>query len=61
MKGIVVMEMSGIYSQFGFEYQKEVFINSLLMYFKSGTKAFYERDDDVSIGEYDGSSSRAVG
>ncbi len=53
MKGIVVMEMSGIYSQFGFEYQKEVFINSLLMYFKSETKAFYERDDDVSIGEYD--------
>lgn len=47
------MEMSGIYSQFGFEYQKEVFINSLLMYFKSETKAFYERDDDVSIGEYD--------
>lgn len=47
------MDMSGIFSQFGFEYQKEVFINSLLMYFKSGTKAFYERDDDVSIGEYD--------
>lgn len=60
MKGIVVMEKSGIYSQFGFEYQKEVFINSLLMYFKSGTKAFYERDDDVSIGEYDEKLTKTI-
>lgn len=60
MKGIIVMEMSGIYSQFGFEYQKEVFINSLLMYFKSETKAFYERDDDVSIGEYDEKLTKTI-
>lgn len=43
------MNNSGITAQFGFEYQKEVFINLLIKNMKKDFKLTYEKDDDVSI------------